>query len=333
MNSPRYTDFVDYILGITEEIWEHRRVDLLHQYYSDDILVRSPEGVTVGNRDVIAATLATISEFPDRQLLGEDVIWDHAGPDSWYSSHRIMSTATHAGDGKYGPSSSKRLHYRVIADCHAGEDARNGWQINDEWMVRDQGAIARQLGYEPRQFVEASLAGSLPPTGYYLPDADTLKSPYGGAGNDAVPGQRLEHILQRLMDAEISVIPQEYDRACHLGYPGGDRYGRAGAEAFWLGLRSAFPDAEFRVWHRMGRSDPGLPERAAIRWTLEGNHSGYGLFGRPTGRQAYILGITHAEFGGRGLRDEYTLIDEVSVWRQLLDDRDACADTENSHDS
>ncbi len=333
MNTPRYTDFVNYILGITGEIWEGRRVDLLHEVYSEDILVRSPEGVTVGNRNVIAATMATIAEFPDRQLLGEDVIWEHAGSDSWYSSHRIMSTATYSGNGKYGPASSRRLHYRVIADCHAAEDSRHGWQINDEWLVRDQGAIARQLGFEPRQFVEASLDGSLPPTSYYLPDADSLESPYGGTGNDAESGKRLEQILQRLMRAEFSVISREYDRAVHLGHPGGDRYGRPEAEAFWLGLRSAFPDAEFQVWHRIGRSDPGLPDRAAIRWTLEGKHSGHGLFGRPTGKHAFILGITHAEFGRRGLRAEYTLIDEISVWRQLLDDRDPCPHRESNHDS
>ena len=29
----------------------------------------------VGNKGVIGATMATLAEFPDRRLLGEDVIW------------------------------------------------------------------------------------------------------------------------------------------------------------------------------------------------------------------------------------------------------------------
>ena len=29
----------------------------------------------VGNDRIVAATMATLAEFPDRELLGEDVIW------------------------------------------------------------------------------------------------------------------------------------------------------------------------------------------------------------------------------------------------------------------
>ena len=72
---PKFNTFPDYILGITHEIWEQRGVDSLNQYYADDIIVRSPASVVIGNQAVIKATYATLDEFPDRQLLGEDVIW------------------------------------------------------------------------------------------------------------------------------------------------------------------------------------------------------------------------------------------------------------------
>ena len=61
--SNRFTDFPDYILGITKEIWEDRGIDTLHEYYSKDIVVRSPASVVVGNQDVIGATMATLAEF------------------------------------------------------------------------------------------------------------------------------------------------------------------------------------------------------------------------------------------------------------------------------
>ena len=35
---PRFADFPDYILKITEEIWEGRKIASLHTYYSDDIV-------------------------------------------------------------------------------------------------------------------------------------------------------------------------------------------------------------------------------------------------------------------------------------------------------
>ena len=66
-------DIVDYILGITYEIWEERGVDLIHQYYSEDCVIWGLDGITRGAGAVVDATHATLEAFPDRRLLGEDV--------------------------------------------------------------------------------------------------------------------------------------------------------------------------------------------------------------------------------------------------------------------
>lgn len=113
----RWQDVPDYILGITHDIWEGRRVDSLHDYYGPDLIVRSPASVVVGNQGIIGATQATLAEFPDRALLGEDVIWTPTPDDSFLSSHRLLCTATHTGDGMYGMPTGKRLEYRILADC------------------------------------------------------------------------------------------------------------------------------------------------------------------------------------------------------------------------
>ena len=73
--SEKWTNLPDYILGITKEIWENKGIDTLNQYYAKDIPMRFPEGVSIGNQKTINGTLATLAEFPDRQLTGEDVIW------------------------------------------------------------------------------------------------------------------------------------------------------------------------------------------------------------------------------------------------------------------
>ncbi|MEM8708649.1 MAG: nuclear transport factor 2 family protein, partial [Actinomycetota bacterium] len=116
---PKFADLPDYIIKITKEIWEDRGISTLHDYYAPDIVVRSPASLVVGNQRVIAATMATLAEFPDRQLLGEDVIWSGDEDAGFLSSHRIYSTATHAGDGVYGAASGTKLRYRIIADCAA----------------------------------------------------------------------------------------------------------------------------------------------------------------------------------------------------------------------
>jgi predicted ester cyclase len=300
---PKFRDFPDYIAT-------------LHRYYSPDIVVRSPASIVVGNQSVIGATMATLAEFPDRTLLGEDVIWSGAPETGMLSSHRLFSTATHTGDGAYGPATGRKLSYRIIADCHAINN-----QINDEWLIRDQGAIVRQMGWEPMQFARDQIAREGGPdlcTRPLTPTTD-LPGPYMGTGNDNAWGANHADILTRIMAADFGVIPQAYDRACQLEYPGGlTAHGPAAADRLWMSLRAAFPDAIFTIHHQIGRDDLVMPPRSAIRWSLHGKHSGWGAFGPPTGAQVYVLGMSHVEFGSWGLRREYTLFDETAVWKQIL---------------
>jgi len=313
---PKFTDFPDYIIGITKEIWEDRGISTLHHYYAPDIVVRSPSSVVTGNQGVIAATMATLAEFPDRTLFGEDVIWSGTPEEGMLSSHRLHSTATHANLGVYGAPTGKKLHYRILADCHAINN-----QINDEWLIRDQGAIVRQLGIDPKEFARDLIAregGAEACVRPYTP-ANEVAGPYKGLGNDNAWGQKHADILTRIMNADFTVISKEYDRAANLDYPGGvQALSFDGADKFWMGMRASFPNAEFKIQHQIGREDPMMPPRSAVRWTLHGKHDGWGTFGTPTGAEVFILGISHAEFGPWGLRREFTLFDETAIWKQIL---------------
>ncbi len=311
-----YADPPAYILGITKQIWEDRGVDSLRDLYADDVVVRSPAGVVVGNEPVIGATLSTLAEFGDRQLLGEDVIWS-ADPDGGFlSSHRIMSLATHGGDGAYGPASHTQLRYRVIADCAARHN-----QIYDEWLIRDQGAVVRQLGVDPKTFAADQIAqeDGIDQAARPLSPATDHANRYRGLGNDSVWAQRYSELLEGIMAGALGEIAKRYDRAVHASLPGGrSAHGTAGLDAFWLALRSAFPSAEFKIHHRIGREDALMPPRAALRWSLHGRHDGWGMFGNPSGADVYVIGISHVEFGAAGIRREYVLIDETAIWKQIL---------------
>ncbi|MGB2357685.1 MAG: nuclear transport factor 2 family protein, partial [Paracoccaceae bacterium] len=78
------------------------------------------------------------------------------------------------------------------------------------------------------------------------------------------------------------------------------------------------PNAAFKIEHQIGRQDPLMPPRAALRWSLQGVHDGWGMFGQPSGAEVYVMGFTHAEFGPYGLRREYTLFDPISIWKQIF---------------
>ena len=142
---------------------------------------------------------------------------------------------------------------------------------------------------------------------------------YRGRGNDDEWGRQLGDILMRMMGAEFSVVQESYDRAAFTEHPGGrSGWSWAFAETDWMRLRSSFHSATFTIEHQIGRQDPLSPPRAAIRWSLLGTHDGYGAFGAPTGAEVYVMGFTHAEFGPYGLRREYTVYDEILIWKQIL---------------
>ncbi len=313
---PKFQDLPDYILGITKEIWEDRGIATLHRYYAATMPVRSPASVVIGNKNVIAATMATLAEFPDRTLLGEDVIWCGDEDEGFLSSHRLLSQATHANSGLYGEATGKRLTYRIIADCAV----RNN-QIYDEWLVRDQGAIVRQMGWDPKAFAadlierEGGAEACVKP---FTPEND-VAGKYRGRGNDHAVGQRYAGLLTRIMDADMAAIPVEYDRAAQLELPGGvTGHGYGDADRFWMSLRAALPTARFDIHHVIGSSDPDFSPRAAVRWSLTGKHDGWGAFGQPSGADVHVMAISHAEFGPWGLRREYVLFDETAIWKQIL---------------
>ena len=313
----KFKDLPDYILKITYQIWEAKDVESIMQYYAKDIPVRSPQGVIFGPELVVKATYATLNEFPDRQLLGEDVIWIGNEDEGYLSSHRILSCATHEKNGVYGEATGTKLVYRVIADC-----ACRGNQVYDEWLVRDQGAIIRQIGLDPKKYAanliqeEGGAEKCSIPFNENTPLGGDYTSPTISNENT---GTRYADILKSIMNKDIGSVENNYDRAIQQEQPGGfTAYGTKEVNHFWNALISAFPDAKFSIEHISFTDEKYQAKKAAIRWALVGSHSGKGNYGNPSNAQVYIMGISHAEFGPRGIKNEWVLFDETTIWKQIL---------------
>ncbi len=325
---PKWRDVPHFINGVTKEIWEDRRIGSLRHRYAPTLVVRSAASVVVGNAGIIAATMNTLAEFPDREHLGEDVIWcaDPEGAtttsEAFLSSHRLICTATHSHPGMYGRPTGRQVAYRILADCAIRDDA-----IYDEWLVRDQSAVVLQLGFDVVDWTRDLIAREGGPDACVKPmtPATDVAGPYTRSGNDDEWGARYAGTILAIMAADLDRVPRDYDRAASLFYAGGQNgLGWRDADGFWMGLRAAFPDAVVTIHHVIGRADPLLPPRAAVRWSLQGSHSGYGRFGTPTGAEVHVMGVSHAEYGPFGeagtaaIRREYTLIDETAIWKQIL---------------
>ena len=312
----KYKDFPDYILKITKQIWEGKDVDSIGEFYTDDIPVRSPFGITYGNKPVIEATYNTLKEFPNRQLLGEDVIWNGNDDKGYHSSHRILSKGTHLGDGFYGKPTGKDIYYRVIADC-----ACKGNQVYDEWIVRDQGAMVRQIGYTPKEFAQIMIdkEGGLEKAKKLFDKNDIKPSDYQPEKikKDSA-GQKYSEILSKVFEEDYDF--NDYNRASSIYWPGNKLgHGREDVSKFWNSLKDIFTDIKFTIEHVGYLDESDKNPRASIRWFLEGIHSEDSEdYGKKTNSKLFIMGINHVELNQDGVIREWVLFDEVAIWKQIL---------------
>jgi hypothetical protein len=174
---------------------------------------------------------------------------------------------------------------------------------------------------QPRDYArkQIDLEGGADKCQHPFSDSTDQTGPYTGKGDNNEWGEKYVDVLKRIMSSDQSVFTSEYDRGCHLEYPGGiSGHSYTDADNFWMGLRSSMPSAKFTIEHQIGREDKNMSPRAAVRWVLKGKHDGWGVFGEPTGAELYVMGVSHAEFGPWGLRREYTLFDEISLWKQII---------------
>lgn len=314
----RYRDVPDFIYGITREIWEDRGIGgKLDRYYAADCLVRAPTGLTADNSGVLAQTLATLHQFPDRQLVGADVIWAGYEDGSFLSSHRLYSVMRHTGDGSYGPATGRLVRSCIIADCWVVDEV-----VTEEWLVRDQAAFARCLGMEPRQLARQMVEHDLATTGrvaFYVPAHDR-PGRYRPVVQEAPEVELYRRGYERLWRTkDTSAVRGLYFHGAAVAVPGGEtRHGHGDIDRFYLGYLAAFPDAELRIESATVNRDPGEAVRVAMRWGLSGTHSGFGHFGPPTGAPVHVMGLSHAQVVDGQVRMEWIVTDEVSIWKQIL---------------
>jgi predicted ester cyclase len=320
--SKEYATLTDYILGITHRIWEEKGVGLIRRYYGKDCVMLTSNGWVKGGEAVVSGTMETLHQFPDRQLYGEDVVWANHGPRrGLLSSHRILTTGAHRGDGLFGPPTGKSFSIRAIADClvKAGTE-----QITEEWLVRDTGGIAAQLGHDVREM------------GFRLAATDAAKGakPWhlkmwgevcaGKIEKNAViqthPAAELARVSLNMIvnQSDIGSIRRTHDRASMLHGPGHRLHGGwEGTEQFWLGYLASLPDAKLVIDHSIALEEPGRCVRTSTRWRLAGTHSGFGALGAPTGAKVLILGITQAHIWSGRIQQEWTVVDELAVQRMI----------------
>lgn len=316
-----YRNLVDYILGITHEIWESRQIDRIHDYYSPDTLIYTLGGLVRGSEAIVRNTRDTLKAFPDRLLIGDSVIWSRDGAGIFYSSHRITSPMTNRGDSAFGPATGKSVIVSTIADCVV----ENG-VITREWLVRDNYGLVRQLGLDARGIAKTSAA--IPQAQEHAAWMSAERERLGKSS--ATRGQRTAAFSDdRAPEFADSVLQNCWARGdeslfdCHyapyavLHDSRPVASGRTAIREHYGALRQSFSEASLSCDHVCFRPCDQDSRDVAVRWTLAARHTGDAWGAPATGAPVLILGVSHWRIIAGRIASEWTIYDRLAVLTQL----------------
>ncbi len=316
-----FTDIVDYILRITYRIWEGKQVGLCHDYYSDDCPVYTLAGYAQGAEQVTQNTLRTLAGFPDRTLHADNIVWGGDDESGYHSSHLICTNMTNLGPSEFGPATGRRAQIQVIAHCVCKDN-----RIVEEWLVRDNYALAVQLGVDPLEYARQRAAQPLDPDSVFATWLGSEHQRVRGAGREraAYPdaaGDRegfvraaLQNIWNGRLLGDCRVLYAENARlhaSARDDYDGVDNIAR-----FYMEILGALPDARISVDYSC--SNAMLEgEYVAARWVIAGTHTGSALWGAPSGAAVVILGESQYRMVGGKVAEEWLVFDELAVMTQV----------------
>ncbi len=308
---------VDYILGITFEIWEQGNIGFIRDYYSADIEMATIDGLTVGNEAIVEGTAAMLRAFPDRKLLADDVIYGGTGPERFYSSHRIVSPMTNLGATAFGPATGRSVRIMTIADCLV----ENG-VITGEWLVRDNHALVVQLGFDPIEAARVVRASRSAENHVWIRrQIEELRARESARVHSCVsPALFARRVIGALWRGEASSVSADYaPYAVMHRSPIVMASGRESIFAHYDELASAFRAEAVSVDHVIVK--PTLPHESqmAVRWSVAATHVGPYLGLPATGRSVYLLGVTHWRLVEGRIAVEWTIFDGLGVLSQLVD--------------
>lgn len=306
----RFTDVVDYIVRITDEIWQDRAVGYIRDTYDADSVVYSGYGVVRTAEAVVRSTIASIAAAPDGDTRHINVAWSGDEAESFYTAHLGYGGSTHVTPGLYGPATGRRYTMRFAADCLIRAN-----KIHTEWLVRDAGSCVRQLGLDLDEVARA-VAATVPAEPYVIgpavPGATTAPASAVTNPVDAWARSLFERVWSERRFDRLS----DYYAPAVMAHSGGGRsvQGLPALSGLFLQILASIPDGTMSVEHvSWAEENDGVI--VAVRWVLAGSSARGGVLGHalPEGRPIFMMGSTHLRLTGAQVVEEWTVFDEIAT--------------------
>ncbi|MEJ7766949.1 MAG: ester cyclase [Chitinophagaceae bacterium] len=307
----KYHNIVDYILKITDEIWEKKAVWEINNTYTKDIVIHFGARDVIGIDAVINGTIETLSSFPDRKMKGEAVIWSMNDKGHFYTSHRIASTATNEGASDFGKATGKKVFFRTIADCKIANN-----KIYEEWLVRDNLYLTQQLGFNPVEMAKRDPR--------YKNRSSLAHQPAAIAKNNAIV--QYDHSIDEELilslfnawdDQNYGDFNHYYSEQSVVYGICNDKFiGPVQIAGFVKNLLNSFADTKVTV-ERITSNKTKNKTALAARWKITGTHNGNGFFQGSTGIPVIVMGISHFIIREGSIAEEWMVFDGFDVLCQI----------------
>ncbi len=304
----RFTDIVDYIVRITDEIWQERAIGYIRDTYDPESVVYSSYGVVRTAERVVQSTIAGIAAVPDGDTHHINVAWSGDEEASFYTAHLGFGHATNCGPTVYGPATGRRYVMRFAADCVSRANL-----IHTEWLVRDAGACVRMLGYDLDEAARAVAA--LPVAEPYFVAAPTAPS-RAQPGEQGSVEEWARDLFATVWNGRRLDKLGAYYAADATVHSGGGRtvLGIPALSTLIVSILASIPDGFLTVEH-VCWSEETDGVIVAVRWVLTGSSARGGILGYelPLGKPVFMMGSSHLRLAGPRIVEEWTVFDEVAV--------------------
>lgn len=317
-------DIAEFILRITEDIWERKNVGLIYECYSEDGPIHKLGGDVIGAEAVVRNTIQTLAAFPDRNMHVDGLVIGGDRETGIYSSHRIGSHMTNLGPGEFGPATGNSADVVTIADCVIRD-----YVIVEEWLARDNLHLVQQLGLDPHAIAKAQAAidpGAPSFAWRYeqlerlrsLPPVAEVKYPENPV---AEPGLFAAAVISDLWDHHnVGHVSDAYAKSCVVNVPPGLKIeGRGKAKNYFTQLLHGLTDTRASLDHHCVSRGDNDELDLAIRWTVRGTHVDGGFGCEGNGAELLILGISHWRLSKKGIVEDWTVFDQLAVMRQIYE--------------
>lgn len=304
----KYLNIVNYILKITEDIWEKKEIELINETYEKDILIHTGARKINGIEKVIGGTIDTLASFPDRMMLGEAVIWSTDNKGDFYSSHRILSTATNHGSTAYGEPTGKKISFRTVADCKIANN-----KIYEEWLVRDNLHILQQLGFDPVEMAKKDVTYKENLISLYVNKSEEM---------DVKDVSHPEGLVYSLLtnvwkNKDFDDIGQYFSEKSNIhAICNKDVLGIQNITNYIQSILKSFKDPTINIDRITSNRKKNSTEIAA-RWNIRGRSTKLGIFGIDSMAEIFVPIISHYNIENGKIKDEWMVYDGFDALCQI----------------